>query len=48
MNPEHDFLEVWQYRIFRWILFIIFLYFAYEFLNSHVPISKFVLHFFGR
>jgi hypothetical protein len=41
-------LDEWQYRVFQWVLFIIFLYSAYQFLNNHVPISKFVTRLLGR
>ncbi len=37
---NQDPLDRWQYRIFRWVLFIIALYFMWKFLNDHVPIGK--------
>ena len=43
-----DPFEIWQFRIFRLVLFIIFLVSAYELLDSHTHIGRFVLSLLGR
>lgn len=40
--------DEWQFRIFQAVLFIIFVYSAYQFLNSHVPVGQFIAKLFGR
>ena len=37
-----DRLEKAQYLIFKWVLFIIFLASAYQLLDSHIHISRFL------
>jgi hypothetical protein len=47
MLSDKDPLEVLQYRIFKWVLFIIFLASAYQLLDSHIHFSH-LLPFLGR
>jgi len=39
--------DEWEYRIFRFVLFLIFLSIAYQVLDSHLHISSFLLKFFA-
>jgi hypothetical protein len=40
---QTDALERWQYCIFRYVLFAIFLYMMYELLNHHTHIGDLVI-----
>jgi hypothetical protein len=43
-----DRLDEWQYRIFRWVIFIIFLATAYELLDNHIHIGHLIAKILGR
>jgi hypothetical protein len=45
---QPDFLDRWQYQIFRWVLFIISLWVMFELLDSHIHILRFVSGMVGR
>jgi hypothetical protein len=40
MLSEKDPLDVWQYRIFRWVLFILFIVTAIKLLDSELHIRQ--------
>jgi len=46
-RPREDFLDKWQYRIFKAVLFIIAVYTMWQFLNAHVPVGKALSKLFG-
>jgi hypothetical protein len=46
-QKSDDTLDRWQYKIFKIVLFIIGLYFMWQFLNAHVPVGKAVSKLFG-
>lgn len=48
-NPINaDALERWQYRIFRYVLFVIFLYMMYELLNHHTHVGDLIIRVVKR
>jgi hypothetical protein len=40
-TPVDNSLEIWQYVIFKWVLFILFLATAYKLLNNELHINEF-------
>lgn len=46
-KTEH-LLDRWQYKIFKFVLFIIAVYFMWQFLNAHVPVGKALSRLLGR
>jgi hypothetical protein len=46
-KTKEDKMERAQYLIFKWVLFVIFLYYAYKFLDDHIHITRFVYSLFG-
>jgi hypothetical protein len=44
-NRFRDRFEQWQYRIFRWVLFILFLATVYKLLDSELHIGQIVSSF---
>ncbi len=47
MLSEKDSLDVWQYRIFRWVLFILFLFGVLKLVDDQLHIRQFLRRLFG-
>jgi hypothetical protein len=43
LHPKPDVFERWQYRIFRVVLFVIFLSMMYQLLNQHTHIGDLIV-----
>lgn len=41
-KKDRDPFDECQYRIFRWLLFILFIYYALQFLDSHIHLRRFI------
>jgi hypothetical protein len=47
-NAEKDRLDYWQFRIFKWVLFLFFLIGIYKLLDTELHITKFLLGLLAR
>jgi hypothetical protein len=46
-NKRKDTLDEYQYRIFKWVVFISFLHYAYKLLDSEIPITRAIYSILG-